>query len=241
MKRIIYLSHDQLNAEYGALKEANPKDDLIVLVESKRMLTPEFGSKVRLYFLLSCAAHFVKSLQDDGYNVVYQKSATTVDGLKEVLKKYPKLPVIAATPSSFRLKQSLSDFGVTFVENDFFLTPTKLFTQWAGSQKSYLMESFYRAQRIRLNILVENGKPVGGAWNFDKENRSPLPKGYIFPPYLQHKADEIDNQIAKELGIKPVTDFATSRAGAKRVLKNFLDNHFAHFGPYEDSMTTDNW
>ncbi len=241
VKRIIYVSHDQLNAGYGALKKANPKDDLIVLVESQRMLTPEFGSKVRLYFLLSSAAHFVKSLQDDGYTVIYQKSATTVDGLKEVLKKYPKLPIIAATPSSFRLKQSLSDFGVTFVENDFFLTPEKLFSQWASLQKSYLMESFYRAQRIRLNILVENGKPVGGAWNFDKENRSPLPKGYEFPPYLQHKADEIDNQIAKELGIKPVTDFATSRAGAKRVLKNFLDNHFAHFGPYEDAMTVDNW
>ena len=241
MKRIIYISHDQLNAGYGALKQAKPNDDLIVLVESQRMLTPEFGSKVRLYFLLSSAAHFVKSLQDDGYTVIYQKAATSVDGLKEVLKKYPKLPIIAATPSSFRLKQSLSDFGVTFVENDFFLTPENLFSQWAGSQKSYLMESFYRAQRIRLNILVEKGKPVGGAWNFDKENRSPLPKGYKFPPYLQHKADEIDNQIAKELGIKPVTDFATSRAGAKRVLKNFLDNHFALFGPYEDAMTVDNW
>jgi deoxyribodipyrimidine photolyase-related protein len=241
MKRIIYISHDQLNTKYGALKKADPKDDLIVLVESQRMLKPEFGSKVRLYFLLSSAAHFVKSLQDDGYTVIYQKAATSVDGLKEVLKKYPNLPIIAATPSSFRLKKSLSDFGVSFVENDFFLTPEKLFSQWAGSQKSYLMESFYRAQRIRLNILVEKGKPVGGAWNFDKENRSPLPKGYKFPPYLQHKADEIDNQIAKELGIKPVTDFATSRAGAKKVLKTFLDNHFAHFGPYEDAMTTDNW
>ena len=241
VKRIIYVSHDQLNAGYGALKKANPKDDLIVLVESKRMLAPEFGSKVRLYFLLSSAAHFVKSLQDDGYTVIYQKGATTVDGLTEVLKKYPNLPIIAATPSSFRLKQSLSDFGVTFVENDFFLTPEKLFSQWAGSQKSYLMESFYRAQRIRLNILVEKGKPVGGAWNFDKENRSPLPKGYIFPPYLQHKADEIDTKIANDLGIKPVTDFATTRDGAKRVLKNFLDNHFALFGPYEDAMTVDNW
>ena len=66
MKRIIYVSHDQLNAKYGALKGANPKEDLIVLVESARMLTEEFGSKVRLYFLLSSAAHFVKSLNDDG-------------------------------------------------------------------------------------------------------------------------------------------------------------------------------
>ena len=241
MKRIIYVSHDQLNAKYGALKGSNPKEDLVVLVESARMLTEEFGSKVRLYFLLSSAAHFVKSLEDDGYSVIYQKSATTVDGLKEVLKKNPGLPIFAATPSSFRLKKSLTDFGVTLLENDFFLTPAAIFNQWAGGQKSYLMESFYRSQRLRLNVLVENAKPVGGAWNFDKENRSPLPKGYEFPPYLEHKPDEIDIKIAAELGIKPLTTWATSRAGAKKALKNFLDNHFAHFGPYEDAMTVDNW
>ena len=241
MNRIIYVGFDQLNTECGALKEADPKSDLIVLVESDRMVTGSNWNKVRLYFLISSAHHFANELTESGFKVVYQKAATTVAGLKQVRADHGDLPIIAATPNSFRLSKSLSDFGVTFVENDFFLTPEKLFSQWAGSQKSYLMESFYRAQRIRLNILVEKGKPVGGAWNFDKENRSPLPKGYKFPPYLQHKADEIDNQIANELGIKPVTDFATSRAGAKRVLKNFLDNHFAHFGPYEDAMTTDNW
>jgi deoxyribodipyrimidine photolyase-related protein len=158
VKRIIYVSHDQLNANYGALKGANPKEDLIVLVESERMLTPEFGSKVRLYFLLSSAAHFVKSLQDDGYTVIYQKSATTVDGLKGVLKKNPNLPIIAATPSSFRLKQSLSDFGVTFVENDFFLTPRALFDQWAGGQKSYLMESFYRSPAASVKCFSRRFK-----------------------------------------------------------------------------------
>ena len=241
MKRIIYVSHDQLNAKYGALKKANPKEDLIVMVESARMVSSEFGSKVRLYFLLSSAAHFVKSLEADSFTVIYQKAATTVDGLKEVLKKYPNLPITAATPSSFRLKQSLTDFGVRLLENDFFLTPRALFDQWAGGQKSYLMESFYRSQRLRLSILVEDGKPVGGTWNFDKDNRSPLPKGYKFPPYLVHKADEIDTKIASELGISPVADWATTRDGAKRVLKNFLDNHFGQFGPYEDAMTVDNW
>ena len=241
MKRIIYVSHDQLNANHGALKGANPKDDLIVLVQSARMLTPEFGSKVRLYYLLSSAAHFVESLKANGYTVIYQKGATTVDGLKQIQDKYQKLPIIAATPSSFRLKQSLSGFGVSFVENDFFLTTPAIFNQWADGQKSYVMESFYRSQRLRLNVLVEKGKPVGGSWNIDKENRSPLPKDYKFPPYLEHKPDEIDIQIASELGIKPVTTWATSSQGAKKALKNFLDNHFANFGPYEDAMTVDNW
>jgi deoxyribodipyrimidine photolyase-related protein len=103
------------------------------------------------------------------------------------------------------------------------------------------MENFYRGQRLRLNILVEGGKPVGGAWNFDKENRSSLPKGYKFPPYLEHKPDEIDNEVAKQLGMQPNTTWATDRAGAKKVLKNFLDNHFKSFGPYEDAMSSENW
>ena len=241
MKQIIYVSHDQLNIKYGALKNADPKNDVIVLVQSDRMVTGDHWNKIRLYFLISSALHFAQELKDAGFTVIYQKAATTVDGLKIVQGKYKNLPITACAPSSFRLHKSLSDFGVKFVESDFFLTPKSLFKEWADNQKSYLMESFYRNQRVRLNVLVEKGKPVGGAWNFDKENRSPLPKGYKFPPYLDHKPDEIDIQVAKELGIKTSTTWATNRAGAKKVLKNFLDNHFKSFGPYEDAMTSDNW
>ena len=196
MKRIIYVGFDQLNSKYGALKGADPKSDLIVLVESARMVTSSNWNKVRLYFLISSAHHFAKELTDSGFKVIYQKAATTVGGLKQVISENGDLPIIAATPNSFRLSKSLADFGVTFVENDFFLTPKELFTTWAESQKNYLMENFYRGQRLRLNVLVEGGKPVGGAWNFDKENRSPLPKGYKFPPYLEHKPDEIDIKVA---------------------------------------------
>ena len=176
MKRIIYIPFDHLHSEYGALADADPASDLIVLVESARMVTGSNWNKVRLYFLISSAHHFAKELTDSGFKVIYQKAATTVDGLKQVRSENGDLPIIAATPNSFRLSKSLADFGVTFVENDFFLTPKALFSTWAESQKSYLMENFYRGQRLRLNVLVEGGKPVGGAWNFDKENRSPLPR-----------------------------------------------------------------
>jgi len=241
MNRIIYVGFDQLNSKYGALKAADPKSDLIVLVESARMVTGSNWNKVRLYFLISSARHFAQELTESGFKVAYQKAATTVDGLKQVKADHGDLPIFAATPNSFRLSKALSDFGVTFIENDFFLTPKELFNSWAQSQKSYLMENFYRGQRLRLNVLVEGGKPVGGAWNFDKENRSSLPKGYKFPPYLEHKPDKIDIEVAKELGIKPNSAWATTQVGAKKVLKNFLDNHFKSFGPYEDAMTTDNW
>jgi deoxyribodipyrimidine photolyase-related protein len=103
------------------------------------------------------------------------------------------------------------------------------------------MENFYRKQRTRLNILMEGKDPVGGAWNFDKENRLPPPKKYEGPAYLEHKRDAIDEEVSKELGFTATTTWATTRKGALAQMKNFFDNHFAEFGPLEDAMTTDNW
>ena len=241
MKRIIYIPFDHLHREYGALKSADPKSDLIVLVESARMTTGRNWHKERLFFLISSARHFAKSLELDGFTVEYLKAATTVDGLKSIKAKHKDLPIICAEPSSFRQFEALKEFGVEFVANDFFLTPRPLFRSWADTQKSYLMESFYRKQRVRLNILMVGAEPAGGAWNFDKENRLPPPKKYDGPKYLEHKRDEIDAQVAGEIGHEATTTWATTRPGALAQLKNFIDNHFAEFGPLEDAMTTDNW
>jgi len=241
MKRIIYLPFDHLHRNYGALKGADPKSDLIALVESARMTTGRNWHKERLFFLISSARHFAESLELEGFTVEYVKAATTVDGLKSIQAKHKKLPVICAEPSSFRQFEALKEFGVEFVANDFFLTPRPLFKAWADTQRSYLMESFYRKQRVRLNILMDGSEPAGGAWNFDKENRLPPPKKYEGPKYLEHKRDEIDAQVASEIGHVMTTTWATTRKGALKQLKNFIDNHFAEFGPLEDAMTTDNW
>jgi deoxyribodipyrimidine photolyase-related protein len=241
MERVIYVAFDHLNENYGALKDSNPKKDLIVLVESARMTTGRNWHGQRLHFLISSARHFAAHLEKLGYTVRYEKAATTVSGLESVKKDFPKLPIIAAEPSSFRQFNALKEYGVEFVPNDFFLTPRPLFAQWADGQKSYLMENFYRLQRTRLDVLMEKGKPAGGAWNFDKENRLPPPKNYTWPPYLEHKRDQIDQEVASEIGYTPDLAWATTRKGALSQLKNFIDNHFAEFGPYEDAMAADNW
>ena len=241
MKRIVYIPFDHLHRNYGALKDANSKEDLIAFVESARMTTGRTWHKERLFFLISSARHFAASLEEEGFSVEYIKAPTTIEGLEVVAKKHKQLPITCAEPSSFRQYTALKDHDVSFIDNDFFLTPRPLFNQWASEQKSYLMENFYRKQRTRLNILMEGKDPVGGAWNFDKENRLPPPKNYEGPKYLEHKRDEIDKQVAKELNHTPTTSWATTRKGALAQLKNFIDNHFADFGPLEDAMTTDNW
>ena len=241
MKRIIYIPFDHLHRKFGALKGADPKNDVIALVESARMTTGRNWHKERLFFLISSARHFAKALKDEGFTVEYIKAATTVDGLDLAVKKHNDPSIICAEPSSHRQFETLKNYGVEFVDNDFFLTPRSLFAQWAGAQKNWLMENFYRGQRIRLDILVDGNKPTGGSWNFDKENRLPPPKNYVGPAYVIHKRDEIDNEVANELGYAPTSTWATTRKGALAQLKNFIDNHFAEFGPFEDAMTTENW
>ena len=211
------------------------------MIESARMTTGRAWHPERLYFLISSARHFAQSLRDEGFTVLYEKAATTIDGLDAIKKTHGDLQFICAEPSSFRQYEALKNYGVRFVENDFFLTPRSHFKKWASAQKTFVMENFYRTQRIALNVLVDGNKPVGGLWNFDKENRLPPPKNYSWPPYLTHKQDEIDKEVAAELGHTPTGTWATTRAGALAQLKNFIDNHFAEFGPYEDAMALDNW
>ena len=241
MKRIIYIPFDHLHREFGALKDADPENDVIALVESARMTTGRNWHKERLFFLISSARHFAQSLIEEGFTVEYVKTTTVVDGLNSIQKKYTELPIVCAEPSSFRQFEALKKHGVNFVENDFFMTSRSEFATWAESQSTFVMESFYRKQRRRLNLLMDGEDPTGGAWNFDKENRLPPPKKYEGAKYLEHQRDAIDNEVASELSLSPSTTWATTRTGAQLQLKNFIDNHFAEFGPLEDAMTTDNW
>ena len=51
------------------------------------------------------------------------------------------------------------------------------FREWAGGRKTLVLETFYRHMRKKHGILLaKNGKPEGGEWNFDKENRESFGK-----------------------------------------------------------------
>ena len=81
MKRILLIPFDHLHRNYGALKYADPKHDVIAFVESARMTTGRNWHKERLFFLISSARHFAASLEKEGFTVDYVKAATTIDGL----------------------------------------------------------------------------------------------------------------------------------------------------------------
>ena len=247
LNRIIYVSHDQLNLKYGALANANPQTDLILLVESERMVKQSRWHFQRVHFILSSAKHFVTELETAGFNVQYLTAKDTATGITEVKTKYKIENVICSEPTSYKLTKSLSDIGVKFVPNDFFLTSRSEFKDWAGGYKSFKMEDFYRWQRTRLGILVDGGKPEGGKWNFDADNRLPPPKNHNWPKYTKFKTDQIDQAVADKLkdfgywGEVQIGNWATTRSAALERLTEFVKNSLADFGPYEDAMTQESW
>ena len=240
-ERIVYVPFDHLNFDRGAMKLADPAADVLVLVESKRMTEGRPWHKERLFFLISAARHFAAEAEARGYTVRYLKAETTIHGLTTARKEFGELQIVCAEPSSFRQFAQLQEFGVQFVENDLFLTSRSDFALWAGKQKRFVMENFYRAQRVRLGILVVSGEPVGGRWNYDAENRLPPPKNYVWPPHLEHERVAIDKEVETELGHTATKTWATTRAGALKQLEYFIEHHLAEFGPYEDAIAADEW
>jgi deoxyribodipyrimidine photolyase-like uncharacterized protein len=57
LKRGIYIAFDQLNKNFGALAQADPANDVIILVESQRMLQSRTWHIQRLWFMISAAKH----------------------------------------------------------------------------------------------------------------------------------------------------------------------------------------
>lgn len=245
-KSLIYLAHDNLNRRKGALRGADPENFEIVMVESERMLRAAKWHKQRIFFMLSAARHFAQELEKDGFKVHYLKAENTSAGIQKIAGNFNE--VIATSPSSYRLSKSLSDIGVRFVPNDFFLTPRSLFLEWASQQKNLKMENFYRWQRARLSILMSGNEPEGGQWNFDADNRQPPPKrGHNWPSYPTHERDALDLEVIAEMaklelvGEIVETPWGTTRQAGLAQLERFLTQAFPEFGPLEDAMTTQSW
>ena len=111
------------------------------------------------------------------------------------------------------------------------------------------MQHFYSWQRTRLDVLMtDSGEPVGGKWSFDEDNRKKLPKGHPVPtverPGPGSRHPEVEDAIAwvkrafpDNPGDADAFAWPTSHAEARAGLRQFLEERFAEFGPYEDAIS----
>jgi deoxyribodipyrimidine photolyase-related protein len=250
MTDVVLLPYDRLSLSHGALAGAIPETTEILVIESEQMLRSRTWHAQRLFLLMSASAHVVQDLHDRGFTVHSIASPSMRSGIETFQREHPDARIRCTEPSSASSQRVLNECGVELIPDDTFLTSREQFRAWAGDRRPLVMETFYRWQRTRLDILMDGGSPVGGTWNLDKENRLPPPKGaHPWPAPLHHEPDEInlrvwESIVERELpitGAPPNGTWATTRAGALRQLEHFLDTALAGFGPYEDAMPADSW
>lgn len=115
--------------------------------------------------------------------------------------------------------------------------------------------SFYRWQRIRLNIFIDDNKnPLYGQWSFDKLNRNKFSSIYV-EPKLPNMFDFFDKQILissidyvelnwpNNFGQIPdleSTDWIwpIGHKLIKTLFRHFLKYKLATFGTYQDGVST---
>ena len=90
--------------------------------------------------------------------------------------------LIVLEPGDWRVREQMRalDMNVEFRADRHFLCSKESFGEFAEDHPRLVLEPFYRFMRLRLGILLDpDGKPTGGAWNYDKQNRKSFPAHWV--------------------------------------------------------------
>jgi deoxyribodipyrimidine photolyase-related protein len=222
---------------------------LVYLVEEPLLLThnPIHRQKLMLHKLSMDA--FERELASAGITVTrltiadHPKTAAVFTKLKQ--DGVTKLHIVDTTDCY--LERAIAACGIERVWYDspqFILPKSDACARFATSKK--FMASFYKQLRKDKNILINSdGEPTGGKWSFDEENRKKIPKGTELPEDLRKfgnaetgAAENWTEAVEAEKYGAAGCWLPYTHTGAEEFLQEFFCTRFAHFGPYEDALTT---
>ena len=208
------------------------------------------------YHRASMQAH-AKQLRQLGVDLHYIDSQNALSDIRELVHELKQqgieqLHFINPTDNWLekRLHQAITDSQLDFIEYEnplFINTRNDLSSFFKTDKKSYFQTTFYKQQRVKLDILMEqDGKtPVGGQWTYDIDNRKKYPRGQQ-PPNINYPVANSDWDEAITYVNEHFTDnlgershrppYPYNRPQALDWLEQFLDYRFHHFGDYEDAI-----
>ena len=227
---------------------------IVVLVEDPLFFKQYRFHAQKLVLHRASMTEFIERCKQMGQQVlrIESKSISHSSEIGAILRSKKIKKAFAVEPTDHWLKQRVSDgcsheqIDLEWLEDHSFLTPSDVMQQWADGREHYHFTNFYMQQRKRLKILIdEKGKPVGGKWTFDTENRKRLPKGFVVPP-LSAPSDRPSVAEAKRYVALNFPDapgqvdsfqYPVTHEEAAKWLSAFIDERLASFGDYEDAIS----
>lgn len=229
------------------------------MAESHELCTYYRFHQHKIVLFLAAMRRYAEELREAGHLVHYQKleprSKTTPyeSLLQQWIRKnrIQRLRVFEIEDKFMetRIRKLATDLKIELIElkSPSFLTTREEFRDWVAKRKPF-MKTFYESQRRKHKILLtKEGKPLGGQYSFDTENRKPLPKDltkFKIPSIPSIQPDEVVTEVielvqgmfSEHPGKAHEFWLPTSRKQAVDWLKDFCKKRLENFGPYEDAL-----
>ena len=258
INRLIIVLGDQLDYQRFLPDDYDQSNDIIWMAEAEEESTNVFSNKHRIVYFLSSMRHFRNHLSERKlpfiyHELEYNESGQSLGGLlARDLDKYRPSEIRLVKPGDHRVEKALKEvvykkgLKLDLVDDPHFICSEKEFQKYAEGRKSLRLEFFYRELRRKHGFLMDGKNPVGGEWNFDKENRQSFGKsGPSSPPTGRGVTpDKITREVIKvvnrlfpdhpgnlDLFCWPVTPL-----DAEKELDRFILDALPLYGRFQDAM-----
>ncbi|WP_374530445.1 cryptochrome/photolyase family protein [Novosphingobium sp.] len=248
---LVLILGDQLSHGLSALGAADRASDVVLMAEvmAEASYVPHHKKKIALIF--SAMRHFSAELRQAGWTVDYVKlddpaNTGTLGGeVQRALSRHGLTRVIATEPGEWRLLAEMQSWpATTLLADRRFLADRAGFADWAAGRSGLRMEHFYRIMRRKTGLLMDNGQPVGGRWNFDADNRKaidrdlhiPQPPRFTPDPITREVLDLVAKRFPDNFGSLEPFWFGVDRSDAEAAFAHFVRHALPLFGSYQDAM-----
>ena len=258
MKTLRLVLGDQLNRRHSWFEQ--PRQDVIYLMAEMRQETDYVTHHIqKVVAFFASMRTFSETLREDGHQVLYHRisEAENPQNLPELIRRTIRQESIERfeyqLPDEYRLDRELAELcdalsiPTKAYDTEHFYTSREELAAFFKGKKQLVMESFYRMMRKKHGVLMDGSQPVGGQWNYDRQNRKTwkgtpaIPGEFISEKDVSGIVGEIREAGVESLGsIDPEHfNWTTSAAEARALLEYFCQKLLPHFGDYQDAMHTE--
>ena len=251
MHAITLIFPHQLFREHPSLQTNRP----VYLVEEWLFFRQYYFHKLKLVLHRASMKFYQRWLTEKKYTVTYIETTDERNDIRQLIGSLAIQNISAIHMADVaddwllkRIANACKQHKIKLVINTspaFLNTPAEV-ADYFNTRKTYFQTDFYTHQRkLRKLLLEKDGKPLGGKWTYDSDNRLKFPKSETVP--VVHFPKE--NTFIKEAK-KYVTQYFPANYGtldgplffvstyqeAEDWLCDFIENRLQKFGVYEDAI-----
>jgi deoxyribodipyrimidine photolyase-related protein len=255
LRHLVIVLGDQLDGQSAAFDGFDPAQDAILQMEVREEAIYIPQHKRRLVFFFASMRHFRDEQRALGRRVYYcelddpANRGNFSDEIERWVEALKPQRVIVLEPGDWRVRDQLRalDLKVELRADRHFLCSEASFAEFAEKHPRLVLEPFYRFMRVRLDILLDSGgKPTGGAWNYDEQNRAsfgrgkppriPSPRTFTPDRITREVIELVEREFAGNPGRLGGFDLPVTRDQALASLDDFVERRLGDFGRFQDAM-----